>query len=91
MKNSEMCVSLQSLALPGENGDVSPAVGDEVDFSGTAAISRIEGEGPEAKAYLTPKTINGEPINADKPKAAPSMEDEEAEMREEAQKQDRLY
>lgn len=87
MKSSEIAVPVAALALPGASGDVSPAVGDEVDISGTAAVVRIEGD----KAVLTIKTINGETIAAMPNKKPESLEDEEAEMRAEAGTTDRLY
>jgi hypothetical protein len=89
MTNPEFPVSLQSLALPGEGGDVAPAVGDEVDISGTAAVSRVEGD----KAFLTLKTVNGEAIESAAPKKPQTLDDEESELRADATKADqaRLY
>lgn len=87
MKSSEIAVPVAALALPGAAGDVSPAVGDEVDISGTAAVSRIEGD----KAFLTIKTINGETVAAMPDKKPKNLDDEEADMRAEAGETDRLY
>ena len=53
---AEICIPVAALALPGENGEVQPAEGDEVDVTGTAIVHRIAG----GKAYLQIKTINGE-------------------------------
>ena len=51
-------VCLSALSLPGESGgDVPPAQGDELDFSGKATVSRVEGK----YAYLTPTEINRQP------------------------------
>jgi hypothetical protein len=90
MKSSEICIPVKALALPGESGEVTPAAGDEVDFSGTATLTRIEGD----KAYLAPKTVNGEQVTTAAPAAEKSLDDEESEMRADAAKSDaqpRLY
>lgn len=91
MKNqSEICLPLKALGLPSEGGgDVAPAVGDEVDISGTARVTRIDGE----NAYLSPSTINGESVSSSAPAKAKSLDEEETEMRADAGKADqaRLY
>lgn len=88
MKNSEICVPTKALALDGEQGAVNPAVGDEVDFSGTATVTRIEGD----QAYLAPKTINGEALASEAaPEGEPSLDDEETALRNETKKSDRIY
>jgi hypothetical protein len=83
MKNSsEFSVPLAALALPGEQEGqtTAPAMGDVVDFNGTAKVTRIDGD----KAILTPETINGQAIEAAaKPE---NLDDEETEMREQAKK-----
>ena len=52
-------------------------------------MARIEGE----NGYIMPKTINGENVEAGMmhDKKAMSMDDEEAEMRADAEKSDRIY
>jgi hypothetical protein len=88
--NSEICVPLKALSLPGEQGgDVTPAVGDEVDITGTAKVTRIDGD----NAYLSPSTINGEAVSPSMAKKEPTLDEEESEMREDAGKADaaRLY
>lgn len=83
MKNSsEICVPVSALALPGEKEgqNTAPAVGDVVDITGTAKVSRIEGD----KAYITPDNINGAAIEADaKPE---NLDDDEAALRDDAKK-----
>lgn len=77
MKNAlEFTVPLAALALPGEQEGqtTAPAMGDSVDFSGTAKVIRIEGE----QAVLTPETINGQPIAAATNKPEDLDEDEAA-------------
>lgn len=83
----EICVPLKSLALPSEGtGDVSPAVGDEVDVQGTATVTRVEGD----KAYLTIKTVNGEAVSADEGEPGEkSMDAEEGDLRNQAQAEDK--
>lgn len=88
---AEICIPVAALALPGENGEVQPAEGDEVDVTGTAIVHRIAG----GKAYLQIKTINGEnaTIEAEN-QAEGTLDDEEAEMRSDAAKSDsqpRIY
>jgi len=84
MKNSsEISVPLAALALPGEQEGqtTAPAMGDVVDFTGTAKVTRIDGD----KAILTPETINGQAIEA--AAAMPeNLDEEETEMREQAKK-----
>lgn len=86
-KSSEICVPLESLSLSGETGSaVAPAQGDEVDITGTATVSRIEGQ----MAYLTPKTINGAPVESAEPaEQEMGLDDEELEMRKDATATDR--
>lgn len=87
MKNpSEVMVPVSALALPGEKEGQStvPAAGDTVDItSGTAKVTRIEGEGENAKACLRFESINGAPIDADASEEdkEPSLDDEEDELR----------
>jgi len=80
---TEISVPSTALAIPGEAEGQStpPAMGDSVDFSGTGKVTRSEGD----KTYLEIETINGQPIEATEEK---SMDDEEAEMRKEAQMSD---
>ena len=87
MKAPEICVPLSTLSLPGESGgDVPPAQGDELDFSGKATVSRVEGK----YAYLTPTEINGNPVeSSESPEQEKGIDDEEAEMRADAKKTDR--
>lgn len=91
MKQSEFSLPVAALALPGEQGNnVTPAAGDEVDITGTATVSRIEGD----TAFLTPTTINGEKVAAAAPMKPESLDDEEEDMREDARKTDtqpRIY
>lgn len=67
MGQNEICVPSSALEMPGEEvgGDgggggagVSPAVGDEVEFSVKGKVSRIEG----GNSYVTPSEANGQPI-----------------------------
>jgi hypothetical protein len=77
MKNSsEICVPVSALALPGENegSNTAPAVGDTVDISGTAKVTRIEGD----KAYLAPDTINGAAVQSGQAKKKDEPEDLDA-------------
>lgn len=88
---AEICIPVTALALPGENGEVQPAEGDEVDVTGTAVVHRVAG----GKAYLRMKTINGETATAESENQPEgSLDDEEAEMRSDAAKADaqpRIY
>ena len=87
MKAPEICVPLSALSLPGESGsDVPPAQGDEVDITGKATVSRVEGQ----YAYLTPTEVNGNPVEStESPEQEKGIDDEEAEMRADAKKTDR--
>jgi len=82
---SEICVPTAALAMPGEGeGQATPpAMGDSVDFSGTATVSRIEGE----EAYLQVETVNGQPVKQDTAQEE-NMDQEEAALRRDAQKSD---
>ncbi|HWA07929.1 MAG TPA: hypothetical protein VG838_00530 [Opitutaceae bacterium] len=85
MKNgSEICVPVKALSLPGgqEGQSTMPAEGDEVDITGTAKVTRIDGD----NAYLQPVTINGESIKADDKEQ--SLDEEEASMRDDATEAD---
>lgn len=84
MKN-EISVPTAALSLPGEGEGQStpPAVGDSVEFNGTAKVARTDGD----KTVLTIETINGEPVTPDAP-AEPDMDDAEDEMRRDAVKAD---
>lgn len=73
--SEETCVPLAALTLEG----TAPAVGDDVEFKLGGKVARIEG----GHAYITPKTINGEPIPA-----APKPPDSEAAMMDEAARAD---
>lgn len=65
--SSEQCVPLGALSIDG----TAPAQGDEVDYTVKGKIARIEGE----KAYVTPATINGEPIAAEESPSEPAEDD----------------
>lgn len=84
MKNSsEICVPVSALSLPGEaeGQTTTPGMGDTVDITGTAKVTRIEGD----KAYLTPDTINGAAVESGKAKDEPEdLDAEEKSMRAEA-------
>lgn len=83
MKNSEICVPVSALALPGEKDgqNTAPAIGDTVDLTGTAKVTRIEGD----KAYLQPTEINGAAVES---AAMPEdLDDEEKSLRDELNQQ----
>ena len=64
----ELCVPIKAVAVPDENESaVAPEVGDEVNFSGSAKVTRVEG----GNVYLTPTEINGEKLEG-----APETEEE---------------
>ncbi len=85
MKNSEFCIPVSALALPGQSGDIAPAQGDEVDITGTATVNRIEG----GKAYVQMQTVNGEAVEAAADAKEPGLEDEEMGLRADAKASDK--
>jgi hypothetical protein len=52
--SQELCAPLDSLSVNG----TPPAVGDTVEVKVGGKVSRIDGD----NAYVTPDTVNGEPI-----------------------------
>lgn len=87
MKNqSEFCVPVTALALPGEAEGQStpPTVGDSVDITGTAKVTRIEGD----KAYLAPETINGAAVEM-MGEQAEDLDADEKMMRDDAAKDEK--
>jgi hypothetical protein len=61
MKTAEICVPAGALAKGEGPEAATPGVGDEVEFSGTGKVTRVEGD----NVYLTPSAINGEPVMGD--------------------------
>jgi hypothetical protein len=59
--NSEQCVPLESLGVPGEGEAMeNPEVGDRVDYTVEGKVTRIEG----GKAYVLPEAVNGKPVES---------------------------
>lgn len=59
---NEICVPSGALAIPGEGGNATaPEVGDTVEFTVSGKVSRTEG----GELYVTPDTINGEPVESE--------------------------
>lgn len=58
MKN-EICVSSEALSVNAEaGGAVAPAIGDEVEFTGTGRVTRTEG----GEVYFSVSEVNGQPV-----------------------------
>lgn len=56
---SEICMPAGALAKSGgESEPTTPQVGDQVECTVGGTISRVEGD----NVYLTPETVNGEPV-----------------------------
>jgi hypothetical protein len=61
---NEQCVPIESLAMPDEGEQMTnPEVGDPVSYTVEGKVTRVEG----GKAYVAPESINGKPIEAEKP------------------------
>lgn len=81
MKSSELCVPASAFAI-GDDGKTMPGEGETVEFTGRGTV-RMKGD----KAYVTASEINGQPVEMSK--APASLEDEEADMREDAMETDK--
>lgn len=56
---NEICVPANALSVPEDGGgETPPGVGDTVEFTVSGKVSRTEG----GELYVTPTTINGEPV-----------------------------
>jgi hypothetical protein len=60
MAPGELCVPLSALAMPDEGDQLAnPEEGDKVTLQVEGKVGRIEGE----NAYITPETVNGQPVS----------------------------
>lgn len=77
--NNELCVPTRAVSLAGESGEtVAPEVGDAVSLTVEGKIARVEGE----RAYVSPETANGEPVETSGPPESPPEETEDSLMAE---------
>jgi len=71
----ELCVPTQALAMPDEQDQLAtPEPGDVVTLQVEGKVSRVEGD----NAYVTPSSVNGQPIGEKKPAepVAPEQQDQ---------------
>jgi hypothetical protein len=78
MSSNEICVDLQSLAMPeeGEGQMNTPSPGDKVQMAVEGEVTRIEG----TKAYVKMEAVNGQEVKDDASEQQPNDEQELASL-----------